>query len=226
MMRIDILSAVPEILFSPLNHSIIKRARVKGKAEIHYHNLRDYAFNKHMQIDDKPYGGGAGMILKPEPFFSCIEKLRSEREYEGIIYTSARGKVFDQGSANRLSLMKNIIFIAGHYKGIDERVIQKYVTEEFSIGNFILTGGELPVLVFVDAIVRLIPGVLNDSESALSDSFQVGETIGEPYYTKPEEIDGMSVPGVLLSGDHNAIKKWKDDESRKSTEIWKRNNNT
>lgn len=226
MMRIDIISAVPEILYSPINHSIIKRARIKGKVEIVIHSLRDYAYNKHLQIDDKPYGGGAGMILKPEPFFNCINKLRSEREYDRIVFTSARGRKFDQAMANRFSLYKNIIFISGHYKGIDERVIQRFVNEEISVGDFVLTGGELPVLLFVDAIIRLIPGVLSDSESALSDSFQVGVNIGEPFYTKPEEIEGMRVPDVLLSGDHGAIKAWKDEESRKSTEIWKRNNNT
>ena len=226
MMRIDVISAVPEILYSPLNHSIIKRARVRGKVEIHLHNLRDYADNKHLQIDDKPYGGGAGMILKPEPFFRCIEKLKSERTYDKIIVTSARGKLFGQSDANRLSLAQNLIFIAGHYKGIDERVIERFADEEFSVGNFVLTGGELPVLIFIDSIVRLIPGVLNDSESALSDSFQAGENIGEPYYTKPEVIDGMKVPDVLLRGDHRAIAEWKEEESHKSTDIWKRNNNT
>ncbi len=225
MMRIDIISAVPELLASPLNSSILKRAQNKKKIEIYVHNLRDYAFNKHKQIDDKPFGGGPGMILKPEPFFECIEKLQSERKYDHIIFTTPKGKIFDQKYANKLSLAENIIIIAGHYKEIDDRVRQHFATDEISIGKFVLTGGELPALIIVDAVVRLIPGVLNDSEAALDDSFQDGEIIEAPYYTRPAEYRGMKVPEVLLSGNEKEIKKWKEEQSRILTEKWKNYNN-
>lgn len=225
MMRIDIISAVPELLQSPLNSSILKRAQNKKKVEIKVHNLRDYAFNKHKQIDDKPFGGGPGMILKPEPFFECIEKLQSERKYDHIIFTTPKGKIFDQKYANKLSLAKNIIIIAGHYKEIDDRVRQHFATDEISIGKFVLTGGELPALIIVDAIVRLIPGVLNDSEAALDDSFQDGEFVEAPYYTRPAEYRGMKVPEVLLSGNEKEIKKWKEEQSKILTEKWKNYNN-
>ncbi len=220
-MRIDIISAVPELLTSPLNSSILKRAQNKKKIEIYVHNLRDYAFNKHKQIDDKPFGGGPGMILKPEPFFECIEKLQSERKYDHIIFTTPKGKIFDQKYANKLSLAKNIIIIAGHYKEIDDRVRQHFATDEISIGKFVLTGGELPALIIVDAIVRLIPGVLNDSEAALDDSFQDGEIVEAPYFTRPAEYRGMKVPEVLLSGNEKEIKKWKEEQSKILTEKWK-----
>ena len=225
MMRIDIISAVPDLLLSPLNTSIIKRAQDKGKVKINIHNLRDYAFNKHRQIDDKPFGGGPGMVLKPEPFFECIEKLLQERNYDHIIFTSPKGKIFDQKTANKLSLANNIMFITGHYKEIDDRVRQKFATDEISIGNFVLTGGELPALIIVDAIIRLIPGVLNDSESALDDSFQDGEIIEAPFYTRPADYKGMKVPEILLSGNEKEIKKWKEEQSRKLTERWKNFNN-
>ncbi|AFH48490.1 tRNA-(guanine-N1)-methyltransferase [Ignavibacterium album JCM 16511] len=225
MMRIDIISAVPELLSSPLNSSILKRAQNKKKIEIYIHNLRDYAFNKHKQIDDKPFGGGPGMILKPEPFFECIEKLQSERKYDHIIFTTPKGKIFDQKYANKLSLAKNIIIIAGHYKEIDDRVRQHFATDEISIGKFVLTGGELPALIIVDAVVRLIPGVLNDSEAALDDSFQDGEIVEAPYYTRPAEYRGMKVPEVLLSGNEKEIKKWKEEQSKILTEKWKNYNN-
>lgn len=224
-MRIDIISAVPELLSSPLNSSILKRAQNKKKIEIHVHNLRDYAFNKHKQIDDKPFGGGPGMILKPEPFFECIEKLQSERKYDHIIFTTPKGKIFDQKYANKLSLANNIIIIAGHYKEIDDRVRQHFATDEISIGKFVLTGGELPALIIVDAVVRLIPGVLNDSEAALDDSFQDGEIVEAPYYTRPAEYRGMKVPDVLLSGNEKEIKKWKEEQSKILTEKWKNYNN-
>jgi len=199
MMKIDIISAVPELLVSPLNTSILKRAQDKKKVKIEIHNLRDYAFNKHKQIDDKPFGGGAGMVLKPEPFFECIEKLKSERNFDHIIFTTPKGKLFDQRYANRLSLAKNVLIIAGHYKEIDDRVREYFATDEISIGNYVLTGGELPALIIADAIVRLIPGVLNDSEAALDDSFQDGDVVEAPYYTRPAEYKGMKVPEVLLS---------------------------
>ncbi|WP_337865194.1 tRNA (guanosine(37)-N1)-methyltransferase TrmD [Ignavibacterium sp.] len=225
MMRIDIISAVPELLQSPLNSSILKRAQNKMKVEIKVHNLRDYAFNKHKQIDDKPFGGGPGMILKPEPFFECIEKLQSEKKYDHIIFTTPKGKIFNQKYANKLSLAKNIIIIAGHYKEIDDRVRQRFATDEISIGKFVLTGGELPALIIIDAVIRLIPGVLNDSEAALDDSFQDGEYVEAPYYTRPAEYRGMKVPEVLLSGNEKEIKKWKEEQSKILTEKWKNYNN-
>ncbi len=225
MMRIDLISAVPELLLSPLNTSIIKRAQDKSKIIIFIHNLRDYAFNKHKQIDDKPFGGGPGMVLKPEPFFECIEKLLSERKYDHIIFTSPKGKLFDQKTANKLSLAENIMILAGHYKEIDDRVRQKFATEEISIGNYVLTGGELPALIIIDSVVRLIPGVLNDSESALNDSFQDEEIIEAPYYTRPADFRGMKVPKVLLSGNEKEIKKWKKEQSKVLTDKWKNLNN-
>jgi len=225
MMRIDIISAVPELLVSPLNTSILKRAQDKGKVTLEINNLRDYAFDKHKQIDDKPFGGGPGMVLKPEPFFRCIEKLMKERKYDHIIFTTPKGKIFDQKYANKLSLAKNIIIIAGHYKEIDDRVREHFATDEISIGNFVLTGGELPALMIVDAVVRLIPGVLNDSEAALDDSFQDGLVVEAPYYTRPAEYRGMKVPDVLLSGNDKEIKKWKKEKSKSLTEKWREYNN-
>ena len=225
MMRIDILTAVPDVFNGPLQSSIIKRAQDKGKVEIFIHNVRDYAYNKHKQIDDKPFGGGAGMVLKPEPFFECIEKLQSERKYEQVIFTTPRGKIFNQQIANKLSMQNNLLFIAGHYKDIDDRVREKFATDEISLGNFVLTGGELPSLVIIDAIVRVIPGVLNDSESALNDSFQDGEKMEAPSFTRPAEYKGMKVPEVLLSGNEKQIKDWKEDQSKLLTERWKKFNN-
>jgi tRNA (guanine37-N1)-methyltransferase len=225
MMRIDIISAVPDLLTSPLQTSIIKRAQDKEKIYIQVHNLREYAFNKHKQIDDKPFGGGPGMVLKPEPFFECIDKLQKERKYNHIIFTTPKGKVFNQKEANRLSLAKNILVVAGHYKEIDDRVREKFATDEISIGNYVLTGGELPALVIIDALVRLIPGVLNDSEAALLDSFQDGDTIEAPNYTRPADYRGMKVPEVLLSGNEKEIKKWKEEQSKFLTEKWKKLNN-
>jgi tRNA (guanine37-N1)-methyltransferase len=225
MMRIDILTAVPDVFNGPLKSSIIKRAQDKGKVEIFIHNVRDYAYNKHKQIDDKPFGGGAGMVLKPEPFFECIEKLQSERKYEQVIFTTPKGKIFNQQIANNLSMQNNLLFIAGHYKDIDDRVREKFATDEISLGNFVLTGGELPSLVIIDAIVRVIPGVLNDSESALNDSFQDGEKMAAPSFTRPAEYKGMKVPEVLLSGNEKQIKDWKEDQSKLLTERWKKFNN-
>jgi tRNA (guanine37-N1)-methyltransferase len=224
-MKIDIISAVPDLLSSPLNTSILKRAQDKKKIKIEIHNLRDYAFNKHKQIDDKPFGGGAGMVLKPEPFFECIEQLKTEINFDHIIFTTPKGKLFDQKYANRLSLANNILIIAGHYKEIDDRVREYFATDEISIGNYVLTGGELPALIITDAIVRLIPGVLNDSEAALDDSFQDGEVVEAPYYTRPAEYRGMKVPEVLLSGNDKEIKKWKQEQSKILTEKWRNFNN-
>lgn len=225
MIRIDILTAVPDVFSGPLQSSIIKRAQDKGKVQIFIHNLRDYAYNKHKQIDDKPFGGGAGMVLKPEPFFECIEKLQSERKYEHVIFTTPKGKIFNQKIANKLSLQNNLLFIAGHYKDVDDRVREKFATDEISLGNFVLTGGELPSMVIIDALVRVIPGVLNDSESALNDSFQDGDKIEAPSYTRPAEYKGMNVPEVLLSGNEKQIKDWKEEQSKLLTEKWKKFNN-
>jgi tRNA (guanine37-N1)-methyltransferase len=224
MMRIDLITAVPDLLVSPLNTSILKRAQDKKKIELYIHNLRDYAYNKHKQIDDKPFGGGPGMVLKPEPFFECIEKLQQGRKYDHIIFTTAKGKIFNQKYANRLSLAENIIIIAGHYKDVDDRVREYFATDEVSIGNFVLTGGELPALIIIDAVVRLLPGVLNDSEAALDDSFQDGEEVEAPYYTRPAEFRGMKVPEVLLSGNEKDIINWKEQQSRVLTEKWKKIN--
>lgn len=224
MMRVDLISAVPELLSSPLNTSILKRAQDKRKLELVVHNLRDYAFNKHRQIDDKPFGGGPGMVLKPEPFFECIENLKLVRDYDHIIFTTPKGKIFNQKDANRFSLAKNILIIAGHYKEVDDRVREHFATDEISIGNFVLTGGELPALIIIDAVVRVLPGVLNDSEAALNDSFQDGEVIEAPYYTRPAEYRGIKVPEVLLSGNEKEIRNWKEEQSKILTEKWKKIN--
>ncbi len=224
MMRIDVISAVPDSLLSPLNTSILKRAQDRKKVDIVVHNLRDYAYDKHKQIDDKPFGGGPGMLLKPEPFFECIEKLLSERKYDHIIFPTPGGKIFDQKTANKLSLVENILIIAGHYKGVDDRVREKFATDEISIGHFVLTGGEIVALAIIDSVVRLIPGVLNDSESALNDSLMDGEFIEAPYYTRPAEYKGITVPEVLLSGHEKKIKDWKEEQSKVLTEKWKKIN--
>ena len=212
MLRIDIISAVPALLESPLSHSIVGRARENGYVEIHIHDLRDYTEDKHLKIDDYPYGGGAGMVLTPQPIFSCIESLTSERDYDDVIFTAPNGKQFDQKDANRLSVGKNLMILCGHYKGVDQRVIDELITAEYSIGDYVLSGGELPAMVMTDAITRLIPGVLGDAESALSDSFQSGLLEG-PVYTRPASFRGLEVPDVLRSGDHKRIEQWKHDQS-------------
>jgi len=217
MLRIDIISAVPALLESPLSHSIVGRARDNGYVEIHIHDLRDYTEDKHLKIDDYPYGGGAGMVLTPQPIFSCIESLKAEREYDDIIFTAPNGKQFDQKDANRLSVSENLIILCGHYKGVDQRVIDELITAEYSIGDYVLSGGELPAMVMTDAITRLIPGVIGDAESALSDSFQSGLLEG-PVYTRPASFRGKDVPDVLRSGDHKKIEQWKHDQSLNQTE--------
>jgi len=216
MLRIDIISGVPDLLHSPLNHSIVGRARQEKQVEIHLHDLRDYSEDKHLKIDDYPYGGGAGMVLSPQPIFSCIEKLKNEREYDEIIFTAPGGVTFEQSHANRLSIKNNIIILCGHYKGVDQRVRDQLITAEFSIGDYVLSGGELPALVMTDAIVRLIPGVLGDAESALSDSFQ-NELLEGPIYTRPAEFRGLKVPDVLRSGDHKKVEQWRLDQAIKLT---------
>jgi tRNA (guanine37-N1)-methyltransferase len=216
MLRIDIISAVPDLLYSPINNSIIKRARDKGLVQIHIHDLRDYTTDKHQKIDDYPYGGGAGMVLSPQPVFDCIEKLTSERRYDEVIFTAPDGDVFEQQHANQLSVKNNIIFLCGHYKGVDQRIRDELITREFSIGDYVLSGGELPALVMTDAVTRLIPGVLGDSESALTDSFQ-DTLLDAPVYTRPSTFRGLEIPDVLLSGDHKKIEKWRSDEAEKRT---------
>jgi len=216
LLRIDIISAVPEIMESAINASIIKIAGEKGITEIHLHNLHDYATDKFRHIDDYPYGGGAGMVIKCEPVFRSINKLLSERNYDEIIYMAADGKRLDQFICNELSLKSNIIILAGHYKGVDQRVRDKFVTSEISIGDFVLSGGELPAIVLTDAIVRLLPGVIGDCESALNDSFQNG-LLEAPIYTRPAEFDGLTVPEVLLSGNAAQIDEWRFQQSLKKT---------
>ncbi|MEX0823159.1 MAG: tRNA (guanosine(37)-N1)-methyltransferase TrmD [Balneolaceae bacterium] len=216
MLRIDIISAVPDLLSSPLEHSIIRRAREKKKVQIVVHDLRDYSTDKHHKIDDYPYGGGAGMVMTAQPVFSCIEALCSERDYDEILFTAPDGMQFEQKDANEFSLMKNIIILCGHYKGIDQRVRDELITKEFSIGDYVLSGGELPALVMTDAIVRLLPGVLGDAESALTDSFQEN-LLEAPVYTRPATFRGISVPDVLLSGDHKQIDEWRKKKAIERT---------
>lgn len=225
-MRIDIISAVPDSLKSIINTSIVKRAQDKKLVKIVVHNLRDYTQDKHKQIDDKPFGGGPGMLLKPEPFFECIEKLQKERDYQHIIFTTPKGKIYNQSIANKFSLAENLLIIAGHYKGIDDRVREKFATDEISIGNFVLSGGELLALIIMDSVVRLQPGVIGDSESMLHDSFMNGEIIEAPYYTRPAEYKGIKVPEILLSGNDKEIVNWKEEQSKSLTEKWKKINSS
>ncbi len=215
-MRLDIITCLPDIFKSPLNQSIIKRAMDKRLVEIHVHDLRDYASNKYRQVDDYQYGGGAGMVLMIEPIDKCISSLKSERDYDEIIYLSPDGKKFNQAMANQMSLHKNIILLCGHYKGVDERVRTNLMTNEISIGDYVLSGGELGALVLTDAIVRLIPGVLSDETSALSDSFQ-DNLIAPPVYTRPADYKGLKVPDVLLSGHAANIDAWRHEEAIKRT---------
>jgi tRNA (guanine37-N1)-methyltransferase len=216
-MRIDVISGVPNLMESALNDSILESAQKKNLVEIKLHSLRDYSVDKHKTIDDTPYGGGAGMVLKIEPIFRCLEKLKGERNYDEIIYLSPKGELYNQKMAVELSLKKNIVLLCGHYKGIDNRVVETLITREISIGDYVLTGGEIPALVLIDSIVRLIPGVVGDAESLLNDSFQEN-MLGSPQYTKPSEFMGMKVPDVLLSGDHKKIMKWREEEALKLTQ--------
>lgn len=211
MMRIDILTGLPKLLESPFQESMLKRAQSKQMLTLAVHDLRDYTHDKHRTIDDAPYGGGAGMVLKPEPIFECADRLRDERSYDEIIFMAADGERFTQSLAAQLSLQTNLMIICGHYKGVDERVRAGLVTREISIGDYVLTGGELAAAVVVDAVARLIPGVLNDGESALTDSFQDG-LLGSPQYTRPPEYRGMRVPDALLSGDHQRIEAWREQQ--------------
>ncbi|HTP13962.1 MAG TPA: tRNA (guanosine(37)-N1)-methyltransferase TrmD [Bacteroidota bacterium] len=215
-MRFDVVTGLPKLLESPFQESILKRAQVKGRIELVVHDLRAYTYDKHHVIDDTPYGGGAGMILKPEPIFECVEHLQKERPYDEVILLTADGEKFSQAIANELSLKQNLILLCGHYKGVDERVRGALVTREISIGDYVLTGGELAAAVVVDAVVRLMPGVLNDGESALTDSFQDG-LLGSPQYTKPPDFRGMKVPEVLLSGNHKEIADWRERQRTERT---------
>lgn len=215
-MRIDIITLLPGLLRSPFEESIIRRAREKGVAEINLINLRDYATDKHRSVDDYPFGGGAGMVMMIEPVFNCINSLTSERHYDEIIYTSPDGQPFNQHTANELSLKQNIIILAGHYKGIDQRVRDHLITRELSIGDYVLTGGELPAAVITDAIVRLLPGAISDAESALTDSFQ-DNLLAPPLYTRPAEFMGWTVPEILLEGNTPEIEKWRLEESLRIT---------
>jgi len=215
-MRIDLISAVPQVLESPLQHSIIGNAQEQRAVEIYTHDLHDYSDDKHHKVDDYPYGGGAGMVLTPQPIFSCIEALQAERGYDEIIFPTPDATRFEQPQANKLSLSQNLIFLCGHYKGVDQRVREALITQEYSIGDVVLSGGELAVLTMVDAIVRLLPGVLGNSESALTDSFQ-NDLLEGPVYTRPAVFRGMKVPGVLRSGNHHKIQQWQHKQSLQRT---------
>ena len=213
MMRFDIISANPKILESSLTNGLISRVLKKGLISVQVHNLRDYAEGKYKQIDDLPYGGGAGMILKPEPIFKCVNMLKTKYEYDEIMYFSPQGKRLNQKIVNDFSLKKNMILICGHYKGIDERVIKRFVTTEISIGDYVLSCGDIAALVFIDSVSRLLPGALGDGESALTDTFQVESGFDCPQYTRPEKYDGLKVPEVLLSGNHSKINDWRNKKA-------------
>ena len=217
-MRIDIISAVPELLDSPLSGSIVGRAVKKGLVEIHVHNLRKYGLGPRRNVDDYSYGGDAGMVLMVEPVYRMIEELKSEREYDEVIYMSPDGEVLRQGISNELSLKENLIILCGHYKGIDHRIREHLITREISVGDYVVSGGEIPAALLADSIVRLIPGALTDETSALSDSFQ-DNLLSPPVYTRPAEFHGWKVPDVLLSGDPKKIRAWQDEEALKRTEL-------
>lgn len=215
-MRFDILTVVPGLLESPFSHSIVQRAIKKGLAEIHIHNIRDYTTDKHRSVDDYPYGGGAGMVMMAEPVIKCIEQLKSERNYDLVVYMSPDGELFDQPIANRLSLLQHVIILCGHYKGIDERIRAHFIDQEISVGNYVLSGGELAAAIVCDAVIRLLPGVIGDETSALSDSFQ-DDLVAPPVYTRPADFRGMKVPDILLSGNTPEIDKWRHAEAVKRT---------
>ena len=215
-MRIDILTVLPQLLESPFSASIMQRAQDKGHVEIFIHNIRDYSTNKHKNVDDYQYGGGAGMVMSIEPISALIEKLKSERTYDEIIYMTPDGEVLEQNHCNHFSLKENLMILCGHYKGVDERIREHYITKEISIGSYVLSGGELAAAVLVDSVVRLIPGVLNDETSALTDSFQ-DNLLSPPVYTRPPEFNGWKVPDVLLSGNTKEIEKWREQQAYSRT---------
>lgn len=216
-MRIDIISVLPELMESPFKASILKRAMDKGLAEIHFHQLRDFGLGKYRQIDDEPYGGGAGMVMMIEPLDNCISQLKSQRYYDEVIYLTPDGETLNQKIVNTLSIKNNLIFLCGHYKGIDQRVRDLHITKEISIGDYVLTGGELAACVLADSVIRLLPGVLNDEQSALTDSFQ-DDLLSPPIYTRPDEYKGLKVPEVLLSGNFKKIEDWRHDEAVRITQ--------
>ena len=216
-MRIDIITVVPELMESPFKASILKRAIEKGLAEVYFHNVRDYSTNNYRQIDDTQYGGGAGMVMMVEPLDKCISQLKSEREYDEVIFLTPDGETLNQKMANSLSLTENLIYLCGHYKGVDQRVRDLHVTKEISIGDFVLTGGELAACVLADSVIRLLPGVLNDEQSALTDSFQ-DNLLSPPIYTRPEVYKGLEVPKILLSGNFGAIEDWRYEKALEITE--------
>lgn len=216
-MRIDILTVLPEMLESPLSCSILKRAQTKGLAEFHVHNLREYSTNKHRKVDDYPFGGEAGMVMMVEPVDRAISALKAERDYDEVIYTSPDGELLSQPMANSLSLLNNVIILCGHYKGIDWRIREHLITKEISIGDYVLTGGEIPAIVIADAMVRLIPGVIGDEQSALSDSFQ-DNLLAPPVYTRPADYNGWKVPDILLSGHEAKIAEWRQDMAMERTQ--------
>ena len=215
-MRFDIITAVPQLLDSPLNYSIVKRARDKGLVEIFVHNLHDWGSGNYKQIDDYAFGGDAGMVMKIEPVYNLIMQLKSERDYDEVIYMSPDGEILDQGISNDLSLKQNLIILCGHYKGIDHRIREHLVTREISIGDYVVSGGEIPAAILADSLVRLIPGALTDETSALSDSFQDG-LLSAPVYTRPAEFNGWKVPEVLLSGNPKLIREWQDEQALERT---------
>ena len=215
-MRIDIVTLLPELIRSPFEASILKRAQTKGLVEVYLHDLREFGSGKHKQVDDYAFGGGAGMVIKAEPLFECIEGLLAERDYDAVVYTSPDGQTLDQPMANRMSSFKNLLLVCGHYKGIDQRVRDRLITHEISIGDYVLSGGELAAAVIADALVRLIPGVLNDETSALTDSFQ-DNLLAPPVYTRPAEFRGMKVPEVLTSGNFALIDQWRSEQALSRT---------
>lgn len=215
-MRIDIITVLPELLTSPFAASILKRAQDKGLVEVQLHNLRDYSTNKHKNVDDYQYGGGAGMVMSIEPIAACIEKLKEERTYDEIIYMTPDGTLLEQPLCNQLSLLGNIMILCGHYKGVDERVRELYITREISIGSYVLSGGELAAAVLADSLIRLIPGVLNNETSALTDSFQ-DDLLSPPVYTRPQDFRGHKVPAVLISGDFKKIEAYREEEAYRRT---------
>ncbi len=216
-MRIDIITILPEMFDSPLSCSILQRAQNKGLVQFHIHNLRDYTTNKHRKVDDYPFGGEAGMVMQVEPIDRCISALKTERDYDEVIFTSPDGELFDQPMANRMSLYNNIIILCGHYKGVDYRVREHLITKEISIGDYVLTGGELPAIIISDALVRLIPGAIGDEQSALSDSFQ-DHLLAAPDYTRPAEYRGWRVPDILLSGHEAKIAEWRHEQALERTQ--------
>lgn len=218
MLHIDIISVLPDLIKSPLEHSILKRGKDKGLININVVDLRQYGLGKSRSVDDYQFGGGAGMVMRIEPIFNCINDLKKQRTYDEVIFLTPDGEVFEQKTANKLSLCNNIILLCGHYKGIDERIREHLITREISIGDYVLTGGELPAIILADAICRLVPGVISDEESALSDSFQ-DDLLAPPLYTRPAEFEGWKVPDILLSGDFKKINEWREEKALEKTRL-------